>query len=92
MTEVRSQGSEDELQPWSERLQATADQFNEDCPVGTPVCVWPGVRHDGSGFDTKTRSEAFVLMGHTPAVFVEGKIGCIALTYVKPIDQEGDQP
>ncbi len=63
-------------------LQSIVDEFNRQCPVGAPVRAWPYVKGDKSGFGTVTRSEAYVLSGHTPVVFVEGHSGCIALSHV----------
>ncbi len=58
------------------------ERFNRANPVGTPVLFWPGVRK-GEGRESKTRTEAQVLSGHTPVVWVEGYAGCIALTHVE---------
>lgn len=55
-------------------------QFNEVCPVGTPVLYWPGER-SGEGRKSVTRSEAWLLGGHTPVVMVEGH-GGIAISHV----------
>lgn len=85
MSGDRSQESEGG-QPWTQRLQDTVDRFNAAYPVGTPVRAWPGVKGDHTGTDTKTRSEAYVLSGHTPVVFVEGHSGCIALTHIQPLE------
>jgi hypothetical protein len=57
------------------------EQFNELCPVGSPVLYWPGVR-DGEGRKSVTRSRAWLLGGHTPVVLVEGYAGGIALSHV----------
>lgn len=69
------------------------EQFNEVCPVGSPVLYWPGER-SGEGRKSATRSAAWLLGGHTPVVMVEGYAGGIALTHVMgytPADG-GDQP
>ncbi len=60
------------------------EKFNATCPVGTDVRFWPGAR-EGDGIASKTRSEAQVLSGHTPVVWVENYAGCIALTHVKVV-------
>lgn len=57
------------------------EQFNELCPVGTPVLYWPADRSD-EGRKSVTRSAAWLLGGHTPVVMVEGYAGGIALTHV----------
>lgn len=59
------------------------EQFNRVCPEGTPVLYWPGDRRD-EGRESRTRSEAWLLGGHTPVVMVEGYAGGIALTHVMP--------
>lgn len=66
------------------KLQVKVDSFNKRNPVGTAVRYWPGVR-EGEGIESKTRSEATVLSGHTPVVCVEKCAGCIALTHVEPV-------
>lgn len=60
-------------------------EFNESNALGVSVRVWPGARPDGRSIDTKTRSEAQVLSGHTAVVWVEGVSGCIALSHVEVI-------
>jgi hypothetical protein len=59
------------------------DQFNQRVPVGTPCLFWPGVR-EGEGRESVTRSEAWLMGGHTPVVMVEGYPGSIALSHVMP--------
>lgn len=60
---------------------ALIEQFNEVCPIGTPVLYWPGER-GGEGQKSVTRSAAWLLGGHTPVVMVEGYSGGIALSHV----------
>lgn len=67
---------------WGKNTRHIA-QFNSVCPVGTPVLYWPGDRRD-EGRKSATRSEAWLLGGHTPVVMVEGYAGGIALTHVMP--------
>lgn len=55
--------------------------FNQVCPVGSPVYYWPGAR-EGEPRKSVTRSEAWLLGGHTPVVMVEGYAGGIALSHV----------
>ncbi|MFD4572066.1 hypothetical protein ACFWNK_01955 [Streptomyces sp. NPDC058417] len=64
-----------------------ADHWNARYPIGTPVTAYPGVRPedgDDERLDTRTRSEAQVLGGHTAVVWVDGHSACIALTHVDP--------
>ncbi|WP_300680721.1 hypothetical protein [Nocardioides sp.] len=63
------------------------EQFNQIVPIGTPVLFWPGAR-EGEGRESKTRSEAWMLGGHTPAVMVEGYPGGIALSHVMGLPAE----
>lgn len=80
-----SRNQKPEIPPWEARLQAQVDEFNEVYPIGTAVRAWRGVRGGGGGIDTKTRSAAYVLSGHTPVVCVDGVAGCIALTHILPL-------
>lgn len=57
------------------------EQFNDACPIGTAVLYWPGA-FEGEGRKSATRSVAWLLGGHTPAVMVEGYAGGIALSHV----------
>lgn len=59
-------------------------RFNNLNPVGTPVHYWPGAR-EGDGKTSFTRTEAQLLSGHTPVVWVDAEASCIALTHVEPI-------
>lgn len=68
--------------------QAAADRFNDRHPVGTPVRYWPGARL-GEGRESKTRTPAWLVGGHTACVSVEGYPGGIALTHVDVVKQEG---
>lgn len=68
------------------RKGPTAEQFNERHPVGTGVQWWTGVREGQPPTgETKTRTPAQMLGGHTPVVWVEGHPACIALTHIEPI-------
>lgn len=55
--------------------------FNKVCPIGTAVYYWPGAR-EGEPRKGVTRSEAWLLGGHTPVVMVTGYAGGIALSHV----------
>lgn len=57
-------------------------EFNEAHPVGTPVRYWKGI-HEGEGIESRTRTPALLIGGHTPAVWIEGQGSCIALTHIK---------
>lgn len=64
----------------------TADEFNSQYPVGTPVVAYPGFRPEddpsGTRLVTRTRSRASVLGGHTDVVWVDGHGACISLTHI----------
>ena len=62
-----------------------AERFNKNCPVGTKVRFWRGVR-EGEGQCGTVRFPAEVLSGHTPVVWVVETTGCIALTHVEKVD------
>ena len=64
--------------------QRIVDRFNAQYPKGTHVDYWPGVR-EGPGRADVTASEAFLLGGHTPVVFILGERACIALTHIRPV-------
>jgi hypothetical protein len=56
------------------------DLFNSVTPIGTEVIQ---VLDDGTERRTTTRSEAWMLGGHTPVVMLTGVSGCYALNRVK---------
>lgn len=62
----------------------TVEMFNRNNPVGTPVRYWTGAI-EGEGKTGKTRSEAQLLGGHTPVVWVDTHAACVALTHVMVI-------
>lgn len=64
-----------------------AELWNEQFPPGTPVHYWPGIRV-GAGRASKTRTDAWVMGGHTAVVAVEGFSGGIALAHVQPVEAE----
>lgn len=61
--------------------QVIVDVWNDVVPIGSPVHYWPGIL-GGDGAKSVTRSQAWLLGGHTPVVLVEGYSGGIALTHV----------
>lgn len=62
--------------------------WNRRNPVGTPVVAFPGARPSVdecvTGLFTATRTEAWVLGGHTAVVMVKGYSACIATSHVDP--------
>lgn len=68
------------------KMQEQCDAFNAICPVGGKVFV----KLDGvdDPFETITRSEAQILSGHTPVVWMENVTGCYLLDRVTPVSAE----
>ena len=70
--------------PNPEKLAAQAAQWNLSHPVGTPVMRYKLIAPLREGTETKTRSEAWVMGGHSVMVMVEGVSGGVLLESVKP--------
>jgi len=62
--------------------QAIADQFNAECPVGTPVRYWPMTRRDEPK-EGRICHPATVLGGHSAVAWIDTSRGCVALTHVE---------
>ena len=58
------------------------EDWNSSYPVGTKVIV---KRDSGEKMETVTQSEAELLGGHTPVVWVRGIRGAYALSRVTPV-------
>jgi hypothetical protein len=67
-------------------LEDQCRRWNQLHPVGTEVIYHP-VMGERWGRETKTRSAAYVLSGHTAVLFIEGQAGCVALDAVEAIPQ-----
>jgi hypothetical protein len=67
--------------PNLKKMQAQCDAFNAVCPVGGSVTV---TLDGGEVRETVTTSEAQILSGHSPVVWMKGIIGCYLLDRVKP--------
>ena len=70
--------------PNPEKLAAQAAQWNLSHPIGTPVMRYKLIAPLREGNETKTRSEAWVMGGHSVMVMVEGVSGGVLLESVKP--------
>lgn len=68
-------------------LLRRCDEWNHQHPVGTAVLL---TMDSGDEKRTKTRSEAWVLSGHTAVIQVEGVAGCYDLQRVRPAPAAGD--
>jgi hypothetical protein len=66
-------------------LEKEAAAWNAKHPVGTPVTRYKIIDPLEDGKDTKTRSEAWVMGGHSVMVMVEGVSGGVCLESVVPI-------
>ena len=62
-------------------LWAECAAFNNLCPVGRAVIVR---RDDGTESQSKTRSEAWVMGGHSAVVLVDGIAGGYSIERVTP--------
>lgn len=73
--------------PARQRSRSDLERICKGWNATHPVGKWVRVRRDdGSELITKTRSEAYVLSGHTAVIFVEQITGCYLLDRVTPID------
>lgn len=59
-------------------LERECELWNRGCPIGTAVVYHP-VIGEPEGIETRTRSEAWVLSGHTAVIMVEQRPGCVCL-------------
>jgi hypothetical protein len=57
--------------------------WNDHHPVGTPVYYRP-IAGEADERPTKTRSEAWLLGGHTAVVMVDGIAGGVAVSHCRP--------
>lgn len=60
------------------------DDWNEKYPVGTPVTRYRLVNPLSEPFETETRSEAWLMGGHSAMVMVKGVAGGVMVESVKP--------
>lgn len=64
--------------PSAAQQQNQCDAWNSAHPVGTLVS-FEFIQGEGETFRGKSRSEAQVLSGHSPMIWLEGKSGCVHL-------------
>ena len=69
--------------PTLKKMQAECDAFNSANPVGSKVTV----KLDGQSglFETVTLTEAQILNGNSPVIWLENIRGCYLLNRVKPL-------
>lgn len=65
--------------------QRQVDNWNKHYPVGQAVTVR---RDNGETMETKTRSPAELLSGHSAVVWLDGISGCYLLSRVAPVTEE----
>jgi len=63
-----------------QRQQQSVDAWNSQHKIGDKVIV---LKDDGNQVETVTRSEAFVLSGHTAMISLVGISGCYLLERVR---------
>lgn len=68
-----------------QKAQAAVDKWNAAYPVGTDVMRYKFTNPLSDGSPTKTRSEAWVMGGHSAMVMVEGVRGGVDLESVVPL-------
>lgn len=69
------------------KMQRIVDEWNDAHAIGTRVRYWTGLREGTTPTGTShTRTEATLLGGHTPVVWVDGEGPCIALTHVDALN------
>lgn len=68
--------------PNIKKMQAACDKFNAACKLGGRV----NVMLDGATepFSTTTKSEAYIMSGHSAVVHMNGVSGCYLLDRVTP--------
>lgn len=65
------------------KAQRECDEWNAKHPVGTRVRYWKLLRGGAPTGVGPTKHEATVLGGHTAVAWIEGCVGCVALTHVE---------
>lgn len=76
--------------PTTAELEQQCRDWNARYPVGTFVEFYP-VAGEPDYRTRKTRSEAYVLSGHTAVIFLENESGCVALDHCAAVPSE-NQP
>lgn len=67
--------------PTTKQHYQKVETWNKLVPVGAKVSYR---KDDGHNIKTRTRSEASMLSGHTPVVWLDGVSGCVLLDRVCP--------
>ena len=69
------------------KLEAGASRWNANYPPGTPVTRYRLIEPLREPEETRTRSEAWVMGGHSVMVMVEGVSGGVLLESVVPREE-----
>jgi len=69
--------------------QKIVDAWNAKHPIGTPVTRYKLIGPLREPQETKTRSEAWVMGGHSAMVMVEGVAGGVLVESVVPLNATG---
>jgi hypothetical protein len=75
--------------PSAQEMQRHVELFNHGVKEGDSVTY---KRDTGELLQTRTRSSAFILSGHTPVVFVDGVSGCVLLDRVSAAPTASTEP
>jgi len=75
---------EGDMKPNTKKLNEQVDAWNASNPSGTDVILTDDF---GKEEKTKTRSEAWVLGGHTSVVMVNGRTGGYLLDRIRPVTE-----
>lgn len=71
--------------PTQQQLERAVEQWNAKHPVGTVCRYWRMVREGEPSGSGPVKHPATVLGGHTAVAWIEGCVGCIALTHVEAV-------
>lgn len=69
------------------KLEVEASRWNSEFPPGTPVTCYRLIAPLREPEETRTRSEAWVMGGHSVMVMVEGVSGGVLLESVVPREE-----
>jgi hypothetical protein len=64
------------------KMLRICDDFSAAHPISSTIKVWPGAINEKPPVEVIVQSEAQILGGHTPVVYVSGGHGCIVLNHV----------
>lgn len=67
-----------------QQQEKRVEAWNRDCPIGTPVIRFKLINPLREPQETKTRSNAWLMGGHTAMVMVEGVSGGVMVDSVQP--------